>query len=62
MWWDNVHARLRYMPQIEGIDKPGICRKHRPSAFGLKKDKLTYHIGVQPIMDADDGCAEHREQ
>lgn len=56
-WWDNDHPRLAHAPEVAGIDNPGFCRKHRPSAYMLKG----YQIGCQPIMDADEGCAEYRE-
>jgi hypothetical protein len=61
-WWDNQHPRLRYAPEVQGIANPGFCRKHKPSAYTVRNaDKETFAIGLQPIMDADEFCAEHRE-
>ncbi len=55
-WWDNTHPRLDHAPEVAGIAKPGFCRKHKPGAYALKD----YWIGVQPIMDGAEYCAEHR--
>lgn len=54
-WWDNSHPRLATAPEVDGIGNPGFCRKHKPSWYGLQN----YLIGVQPIMDGADFCAEH---
>jgi hypothetical protein len=55
-WWDNQHPRLKFAPQVDGIANPGFCRKHKPGAYSLEN----YHIGVQPIMDGAEYCAEYR--
>jgi len=57
-WWDCEHPRLEHAPEVPGISKPGFCRKHRPGGYMLKN----YQIGIQPIMDAEEGCAEHRKR
>ena len=63
MWWDNKHARLENLPadklETLGICRPGICRKHKPASAALEK---LYYLGVQPIMDAEDVCGEHRPE
>lgn len=58
-WWDNSHPRLATAPDVEGIGNPGFCRKHKPGAYGVANESGTFHIGVQPIMDGADFCAEH---
>ena len=57
-WWDNEHIRIKYILKLEYIPNPGICRKHKPGAIKIKE---TY-IGIQPIMDENDYCGEHREE
>ena len=57
LWWDNEHARVDYVPAVDGIVSPGICRKHKPGAYSVNK----FLIGVQPITDLDDFCGEFRE-
>jgi hypothetical protein len=56
-WWDNKHGRLKAMPKVVGIENPGFCRKHKPGAYALKG----FWIGVQPVMDGKEYCAEHRQ-
>lgn len=55
-WWDNKHPRLEYAPEVSGIANAGFCRKHKPGVYALEN----YHVGIQPIMDGADFCAEHR--
>ena len=63
IWWDNHHPRLQYAPSVAGIMRPGFCRKHKPGAYTkLNENKDAYSIGIQPITDADEGCAEHRAE
>jgi len=57
-WWDSEHPRLEFAPAVPGISNPGFCRKRLPGAYMLQN----YHIGIQPIMDGEDGCAAHRER
>jgi len=60
-WWDNEHARLKYAPEISGISQPGFCRKHKPGAYTAKNASgEVFAIGIQPIMDAKETCAEHK--
>jgi hypothetical protein len=62
IWWDSEHPRLQYAPEVSGIANPGFCRKHKPGAYTMHNErKEAYAIGIQPITDADEGCAEHRE-
>ena len=58
IWWDNQHTRITKCPEIPGIVTPGICRKHKP---GAERVEPNYYLGVQPIMDAEDFCAEYRD-
>jgi len=58
LWWDDEHIRLSYMNKIDYLPHPGICRKHKPG--GVMVDSV--YVGIQPVMDADDFCAEHREE
>lgn len=61
-WWDSTHPRLRFAPEVQGIEKPGFCRKHKPSSYTMANSvKELYAIGLQPITDAAEGCAEFRE-
>lgn len=57
LWWDHDHTRVRQAPVVPGIPHPGLCRKHKPGAYALGN----VHVGVQPIMDAEDFCGEFRE-
>lgn len=60
-WWDNQHPRLQFAPEVQGISMPGFCRKHKPGAYTLTNAaKEAFAIGIQPITDAAEGCAEHR--
>ena len=61
-WWDNKHPRLQYAPEVSGINSPGFCRKHKPGAYTMtNKNKEAYAIGIQPITDGEECCAEYRE-
>lgn len=61
MWWDNSHERVKQIPLVPGISSPGFCRKHKPAAYAMKADGgFVYHIGIQPITDAHEGCGEFR--
>jgi hypothetical protein len=57
LWWDNKHISVKHIPEIEWKPKPGFCRRRRPAAIGIGKN----HVGVQPIMDADEFCGEFKE-
>lgn len=60
-WWDSKHPRLQFVPEIQGIINPGFCRKHKPGAYTATNDKHeAFAIGIQPITDGDECCAEHR--
>lgn len=62
MWWDNEHPRLQFAPEIQGMSSPGFCRKHKPGCYtAYNETKEAYAIGIQPITDGDEGCAEFRE-
>lgn len=61
-WWDNAHPRLQYAPEVQGINQPGFCRKHKPGSYTLANAaKELFSIGIQPITDAAECCAEFRE-
>jgi hypothetical protein len=61
-WWDSEHPRIKFMPDIQGILEPGFCRKHRPGSYTMANAaKELYAIGIQPITDAAECCAEFRE-
>jgi len=52
---------LQFAPEIQGIINPGFCRKHKPGAYTATNDKHeAFAIGIQPITDGDECCAEHR--
>ena len=55
-WWDNQHISVQYIVKLEWKPNPGFCRKHKPGAILIDKN----HIGVQPVMDADESCGEFR--
>lgn len=64
IWWDNQHYSVEAMinlikevPDYLKKNNPGICRKHKPGAINI--NKIFY--GVQPIMDAEEFCGEHRK-
>lgn len=60
-WWDDSHPRLKHAPDVHGIDKPGFCRKHKPGAYtATNEHKEAFAIGIQPITDANEYCAEYR--
>lgn len=60
-WWDCEHPRLCYAPTVQGITSPGFCRKHKPGAYTATNDKNeAFAIGIQPITDAEERCAEYR--
>jgi len=63
IWWDDKHPRVNYTPEVPGITHAGFCRKHKPGAYTLKGDGgFIYQIGIQPITDAHDYCAEYRAE
>jgi hypothetical protein len=53
-WWDNTHISVSFIPKIEWKPNPGFCRRQRPAVIGIEKS----HVGVQPVMDADEFCKE----
>jgi hypothetical protein len=57
LWWDREHPRMKDLPELPGIPVPGLCRKHRPGMVVVHR----VHVGVQPVMDAEDLCGEFRE-
>jgi len=57
MWWDNQHQSVASIPDFEGKQRPGFCRKHKPGAVKIGR----HYYGVQPVMDADEFCGEFRE-
>ena len=57
-WWDNVHPAVALIPIELGKTNPGFCRKHKPGALRIGN---TFY-GVQPVMDADEFCAEFRPE
>jgi len=57
MWWDNRHPSVVLIPNREGKEMPGSCRKHKPGGMRIGE----YYYGVQPVMDADEFCGEFRE-
>ena len=54
--WDNQHISVSLLPDIPWKPNPGFCRKHKPGAVLIERN----HIGVQPVMDADEWCGEFR--
>jgi len=58
MWYDDVHSSVQFIPQIDWKTNPGFCRKKRPAAILIEKN----HIGVQPVMDADEFCGEFKQE
>jgi len=62
IWWDTNHPRLLFAPKVSGMHCPGFCRKHKPGAYSVATGEHgNFAIGIQPITDGDEGCAEHRE-
>ena len=57
LWWDNQHVSVGSIAQIEWKPNPGFCRKHKPGAVLFQNN----HVGIQPVMDADEFCGEFRE-
>lgn len=57
MWWDSQHTAVHYIEKIEWKPSPGFCRRRRPGVIGIGKN----HVGVQPVMDADEFCGEFKE-
>ena len=55
-WFDDQHPSVQFVPKIEWKTHTGFCRKKRPNVTGHKG----WHIGIQPIMDADEFCGEFR--
>lgn len=63
LWWDNEHPRLKFAPAVQGIFKPGFCRKDKPGAYTLTNDKKeAFAIGIQPITDTNDVCGAWRQK
>ena len=61
IWWDDKHPRLQYAPKVAGIESSGFCRKHKPGVYTkTNTDREAFAIGIQPITDRDDGCAEYK--
>ena len=58
IWWDNQHQFIKEVPILFKKNNPGFCRKHKPGAVNV--NKIFY--GVQPVMDADEFCGEHRKE
>ena len=58
LWWDNKHLSVEFLPKLDWKPNPGFCRKKIPGAILIEKS----HVGVQPVMDADEFCAEFREE
>jgi len=56
-WWDNVHVSVKSIPATEEKPNPGFCRRQRPGVVLFKQ----HHMGVQPVMDADEFCKEYGE-
>lgn len=54
MWWDSVHVSVDYITQIEWKPNPGFCRRRKAGVIGIEKN----HVGVHPVMDADEFCGE----
>ena len=57
IWWDSVHISVQYIPKTDEKPNAGFCRKKKPNVILFKN----HHLGVQPVMDADEFCAEFRE-
>jgi len=57
LWWDNEHLSVTFIAMVEWKPNPGFCRKKRPGAILIEQS----HIGVQPVMDADEFCGEFKE-
>ena len=56
LWFDDKHPSVQFLPKIDWKQHPGFCRKHKPGAIMVDKS----HVGVQPVMDADEFCGEFR--
>jgi hypothetical protein len=57
LWFDDQHTSVQFIPKIDWKPLPGFCRKKKPGAILIDKN----HIGVQPVMDANEFCGEFRE-
>jgi len=57
LWWDNQHISVKYIVKIDWKPRPGFCRKRKPGAIAMEKN----HVGIQPVMDADEFCGEFRK-
>lgn len=58
LWWDNQHEGVKYIPLIDWKATPGFCRRRRAGVVGLGK---SHHMGIHPIMDADEFCGEFKK-
>ena len=59
LWWDNQHISVRHIAQeiLGWKPNPGFCRKKIPNVILINKN----HIGVQPVMDAEEFCGNFKE-
>jgi hypothetical protein len=57
LWWDEKHVSVKRIPKLDWKPNPGFCRKHKPGAIMVEKS----HVGIQPVMDAEEFCGEWRE-
>ena len=57
IWWDDEHKAL-FLVDYPYESQWGFCCKHKP--FAVKRGG--YHYGEWPLVDAERGCAEHRDQ
>ena len=57
-WWDNVHISVQYITSIEWKPNPGFCRRRKAGVIGIEQN----HVGVHPVMDADEFCGEFTEE
>jgi len=57
LWWDNQHISVQYIVKLDWKPNPGFCRRRKSGAILIEKN----HIGIHPVMDADEFCGEFKE-
>ena len=57
LWWDTEHVSVEYIVAIKWKPTPGFCRRRRAGVISVEKN----HVGVHPVMDADEFCGEFKE-
>ena len=49
-----MHISVQYITNIEWKPNPGFCRRRKAGVIGIEQN----HVGVHPVMDADEFCGE----